>query len=81
MTEEVIYLDLRNFQADRSKIRRLEKNLKTSSQYVGKSGRVFFFKMDAYTKQLFYSSIRKAIIELGYKTEICYQTEKELLSK
>lgn len=75
---ETVFLDLRNFDAERAQIRRLEKNLSKSPEYIGKKGRVLFFRLTPEMKVYFYKTIIKGLLGLGYKCEICYMTEKEL---
>lgn len=76
---ETVFLDLRNFDAERAQMRRLVKNLSKCPEYIGKKGRVLFFKLNPEMKRHFFQSILRALIGLGYKCEVCYMTEKELI--
>lgn len=75
---ETIFLDLRNFDAGRAQLRRLEKNLSKSPEYIGRKGRVLFFRLNQEMKIHFFKSIIKGILGLGYKCEVCYMSEEEL---
>jgi hypothetical protein len=73
------YLDIRNFDADRASIRRLEKNLLGLSQFVGKKGRVFFFCLNDMEKINMIGSIIPAIRGLGYECSVENQKLTDLI--
>ena len=73
-----IFLDLRNFDADRTTIRRLVKQLQKSPEFEKASGRVLFFKFDPLGLAYFYEAIDKALRALNYKSEIVEAFESEL---
>ena len=73
------FLDLRNFDTDRSTLRRLVKQLRKSPEFEKASGRVLFFKFRPEAVPYFYEAIRKGLKALEYKTEIVEVSENELI--
>ena len=74
------FLDLRNFDTDRSTLRRLVKQLRKSPEFEKASGRVLFFKFDPDSIPYFYYAMQKGLREHNYKTEIVEVSENELLN-
>ena len=74
-----IFLDLRNFDSDRTTIRRLVKQLQKSPEFEKASGRVLFFKFDPVGVAYFYEAIGNALKALNYKSEIIELNENELI--
>ncbi|WP_114752313.1 hypothetical protein [Pleomorphovibrio marinus] len=77
MKKETIYLDLTEMKVSRPQLRRLEKNLQTSSEFVKKKGKVFFFSVDPFTKAVFFQAVGQALENLGnaYVRELKYEWE------
>ena len=76
------FLDLRNYDASRDELRRLEKQLKKSPQFSRKVGRVLFFRFgNEIDKMTFYASITRALSMTGYSWIITEEYEHKLMEK
>lgn len=76
------WLDLTEMRIDRATMRRLEKQLKASSEFEKKSGRVLFFRF--YTEQAyleFFAAITHDLTTLGERFEIRWETEENLINQ
>jgi len=74
-----VFLDLRNYDADRATLRRLEKQMKASPEFHSKSGRVFFFRFATELgKVQFFAAITHALTATGYRYIVTSDTEENL---
>jgi hypothetical protein len=62
----IAFLDLRESDKTRNELRAMEKNIRTNKHYLGKDGRVYFFKFDSEgQKHGFFMTIMKGIHDAG----------------
>lgn len=74
-----IFLDLNNFDADRTELRRLEKRLKSSPEFLYRKGKVYFFNVPDLIQRInFFNSITSALQKIGYKSVVLWEYEKNL---
>jgi hypothetical protein len=68
----IAFLDLRESDKPRADLRTMEKKIKSNRHYLGKDGRVFFFKFDTQTdKHNFFMTIMKGIHKAGDRAVLC----------
>lgn len=66
------FLDLTELGKSRADLRRLEKQLKSSPEYCGKEGRVFFFIFDTPIRfQNFIASMLHGVKKIGDRAILC----------
>ena len=74
-----VFLDLKNFQAERAQLRRLEKSLADTNGYLYKKGRVYFFDIPDYIQRAnFFTAVMDAIRKTGHACTIAYEKEENL---